>query len=220
MPTPTVENYLKTLFALQQRDSDEPVAMGHLARAMAVAPGTATAMIKALADAGQVDYTPRAGVRLSAEGEIQALDVLRRHRLIELFLVDVVGLDWAHVHEDAEALEHAVSDRLLDRIDAMLGHPKVDPHGDPIPSAKGKVIRRKTHSLADHHETGALRVVRVVDQDPSFLQFVDRSGLTPGTHAVVESRDDIADAITLKPDSGKRVTLGRAAAAKILVEAR
>lgn len=220
MATPTVENYLKALVFLQQAGPrDEPIAMGAIARAMDVAPGTATAMIKTLADSGLADYTPRAGVRLTAEGEQQALDVVRRHRLIELFLVDVVGLDWAHVHEEAEALEHAVSDRFLERIDDMLGRPKTDPHGDPIPTAKGKLARLKLQSLADGDVIGSVRVMRVTDQDPSFLQFVERSGLTPGTRATVQTRDDAADAITLKPEGGDAVTLGRAAAAKILIEA-
>src|SRR3954468_10456586 len=134
MPSSTVENYLKTLYAEQQAAGGDLVPMGALAAAMNVAPGTATAMVKALADAGLADYEPRGGVRLTAKGEKLALHVLRRHRLGGLFLVEVLGLDWSEVDEEAEELEHAISDKVLDRIDALLKFPQVDPHGDPIPT--------------------------------------------------------------------------------------
>src|SRR6476661_2815846 len=138
MPSSTVEDYLKSLYT-QQRGGGDLVAMGALATAMNVAPGTATAMVKTLADAGLVDYEPRGGVRLSAKGEKLALHVLRRHRLVELFLVEVLGLDWSEVDQEAEELEHAISDKVLEKIDDVLGHPEVDPHGDPIPNPKGKI---------------------------------------------------------------------------------
>src|SRR5215217_938715 len=138
MATVTVENYLKTLYSEQQRaQAGELVPMGSVAAAMNVTPGTATSMIKALAESGLVDYEPRGGVRLTTKGEKLALHVLRRHRLVELFLVEVLGLDWSEVDEEAEELEHAISDKVLARIDHTLGHPHFDPHGDPIPSSKG-----------------------------------------------------------------------------------
>src|SRR5688572_32218047 len=150
MPSSTVENYLKTLYSEQQHAGGELVSMGAIAGAMNVAPGTATAMVKTLADAGLVDYEPRGGVRLSSKGEKLALHVLRRHRLVELFLVEVLGLDWSEVDEEAEELEHAISDKVLDRIDALLEFPQVDPHGDPIPSSKGKLPARSSlTSLAE-----------------------------------------------------------------------
>src|SRR5438034_8848513 len=130
MPTSTVEDYLKSLYSEQQRGGGELVAMGALASAMKVAPGTATAMVKTLADAGLVDYEPRGGVKLSSKGQKLALHVLRRHRLVELFLVEVLGLDWSEVDEEAEELEHAISEKVLARIDELLKFPKVDPHGD------------------------------------------------------------------------------------------
>src|SRR5438034_298483 len=147
MPTRTVEDYLKALYAEQQRGTARGdgglVAMGALALAMSVAPGTATAMVKTLAEAGLVDYEPRGGVRLSGKGEKLALHVLRRHRLVELFLVEVLGLDWSEVDPEAEELEHAISDKVMERIDWLLDHPQVDPHGDPIPSAKGTIPHRR-----------------------------------------------------------------------------
>ena len=219
MATSTVEDYLKTLYTQQQRGGGERVAMGALASAMNVAPGTATAMVKTLDEAGLVDYEPRGGVKLSAKGEKLALHVLRRHRLVELFLVEVLGLDWSEVDVEAEELEHAISDKVLARIDDVLGHPQVDPHGDPIPSAAGKVPRRATVSLAQCELGRPMRVARVADQSPQFLQFVDRHSLRPGTEVVVRSRDDSADAVAIHPRNQPPVTLGTQAAAKILVEA-
>src|SRR5437764_14428083 len=146
MPSSTVENYLKQIYLEQQHAPQELVAMGRLASAMAVVPGTATTMVKALADSGLVEYEPRGGVRLTRGGEQLALHVLRRHRLVELFLVKVVGLDWSEVHVEAEELEHAISEKVLEKIDALLGHPSVDPHGDPIPSPQGKMPAPRLHS--------------------------------------------------------------------------
>src|SRR4026208_630107 len=141
VPSQTVENYLKTIFQAQIGlfEPDALVPMGQLATAIGVVPGTATTMVKALADSGLAHYETYAGVRLTPAGEKLAALVLRRHRLIELFLVKVMGMSWIDVHDEAENLEHAMSDRLVDRIDEMLGRPDVDPHGDPIPDSDGVV---------------------------------------------------------------------------------
>src|SRR5689334_7579483 len=158
MPSITVENYLKQLYLEQQNASEELVPMGKLATAMGVVPGTATSMVKALADSGLVFYEPRFGAKLTKGGEQLALHVLRRHRLVELFLVKVLGLDWSEVHEEAEELEHAISEKVLERIDALLGHPSADPHGDPIPTSKGKVATQKLASLAECDLNAPLRI--------------------------------------------------------------
>jgi len=222
MPSPTVENYIKQIYLEQQSstggESEALVPMGRLAAAMGVVPGTATTMVKALSDSGLVAYEPRGGVRLTRGGEQLALHVLRRHRLVELFLVKVLGLDWSEVHEEAEELEHAVSDKVLERMDQVLGHPSVDPHGDPIPSAKGKVDESRHGSLADCALNKPCRIARVLDQDPAFLQFVERCGLMPGVNVTVEVRDALADAVWVRPKDRRPLTLGTAAAAKILVE--
>jgi len=219
MPTSTVENYVKTLYLEQQRGTArELVSMGRLALACGVVPGTATSMVKALADSGLVDYEPRTGARLTRGGEQLALHVLRRHRLVELFLVRTLGLDWSEVHAEAEELEHAISDKVLDRIDALLGHPSTDPHGDPIPTAKGHVAPRRARRLTETQAGDRLRVARVLDQSPEFLQFVHRCGLTPGTLLTVEAHDTQADAVVLKLSDKKPMTLGTGAAFKIMVE--
>src|SRR5215213_4178607 len=221
MASVTVENYLKTLYTEQQHaraDGDDLVPMGTVAAAMNVTPGTATSMIKALDESGLVEYEPRGGVRLNAKGEKLALHVLRRHRLVELFLVEVLGLDWSEVDQEAEELEHAISDKVLAKIDALLNFPKVDPHGDPIPTSQGKLPHRALASLAECDLGARVRVARVIDQNPQFLQFVDRNNLKPGTELTVRSRDDIADSVAIHPKSHPSITLGTAAAAKILVE--
>ncbi|HET7696996.1 MAG TPA: metal-dependent transcriptional regulator [Vicinamibacterales bacterium] len=137
LPSSTVENYLKAIFQaqLQLPRKSDLVPMGQVAAALRVVPGTATTMVKTLSDSGLVKYEPYAGVRLTASGDKLAAMVVRRHRLIELFLVKVMGMNWNEVHAEAEHLEHAISERVIARIDEMLGHPAVDPHADPIPDA-------------------------------------------------------------------------------------
>jgi DtxR family Mn-dependent transcriptional regulator len=219
MASSTVENYLKQLYLEERGRPGELILMGRLAAAMGVTPGTATAMVKGLSKAGQVAYEPRGGVRLTPSGERLALDVLRRHRLVELFLVKVLGLDWSVVHAEADALEHALSDRVLDRIDALLGHPSTDPHGDPIPTPQGQVAEPPRISLADCPVGVPLRVARVVDQEPAFLQFVGRERLMPGSTVTVIQREAAADSVRLRTRGRRGVSLGLAAAARVLVEA-
>jgi len=219
MPTSTVEDYLKQLYLEQQAHPAELVPMGKVAAAMGVVPGTATSMVKALADSGLVTYEPRSGARLTKGGEQLALHVLRRHRLVELFLVKILKLDWSEVHAEAEELEHAISDKVLERIDALLDHPSVDPHGDPIPPAKGKMPGTRQISLMDCDLHTPLRVARVIDQEPAFLQFVNRCGLTPGTTLTLKSRDPQADSVSVSIVGKNTLTLGTSAAAKIFVEA-
>lgn len=223
MPTSTVENYLKHLFLLQQgQPKGRLVSMGKLARTAQVTPGTATSMVKALSKAGLVTYAPRGGANLTDAGRSLALIVLRRHRLVELLLVKMLGLDWSEVHDEAEQLEHAISDRVLERIDTLLGHPTVDPHGDPIPTAEGELRGKKFNRLVDCQSNQRVRIARVLDQDPSFLQFADRYGLTPGIELTVESNDSAADAVTIQIgsiDAALSITLGSVASGKFLVEA-
>jgi len=149
LPSSTVENYLKTIYLGTSAQRGEPrlMPMGQLASAVGVTPGTATTMVKTLAESGLVNYEPYAGVALTRAGRRLAALVLRRHRLVELFLVRVMGLRWDEVHEEAELLEHVVSDRLIDRMDEMLGRPEVDPHGDPIPDAEGVVKKQEALSV-------------------------------------------------------------------------
>ena len=224
LPTSTVENYLKAIHAGQSRLAGDRattdrdlVPMGQLSTALGVVPGTATAMVKTLAEAGLAFYEPYAGVRLTPAGEKLAAAVLRRHRLVELFLVQVMGMNWDEVHDEAELLEHAVSDRLIERIDAMLGHPAVDPHGDPIPDSDGVIHTPDLATLLTCATNQPLRVSRVVDQDATFLRFIEQSHLKPGQPVMVEERDTAADRVTVRAN-GASLALGQRAASKVLVE--
>jgi DtxR family transcriptional regulator, Mn-dependent transcriptional regulator len=216
MPTSTVENYLKAIL-VRSSDADAVVATGSLADALGVTPGTITTMVKSLAARGLLEHQPREGVRLTPAGRAHALAVVRKHRLIETFLVQVLKMDWKEVHEEAEALEHAISDRVLARIDAQLGHPASDPHGDPIPNPRRpQHDRGKGVSLATCGLQKQLRVDRILDQSPPFLEFIQRTGLKPGARVRVRERDPASGVVRCELRSGE-VTLGLPEAAKIEV---
>lgn len=216
MATSTVEDYLKTIFLAEGKPGGL-VTMGRIAEDLHVAPGTVTAMVKTLAQSGLVDYAPYSGVQLTEAGRRLALHVLRRHRLIELFLVQVLGMSWSEVHGEAEELEHAVSDRLIDRMDEMLGYPAVDPHGDPIPDARGVVAQPKLVALSGCRIGEPVEVRRVRDQGADFLRRLETLGLVPGSTVKLVARDEMADTVTLENGAGRPVQLGIRAAGKILV---
>jgi DtxR family Mn-dependent transcriptional regulator len=220
LPSSTVENYLKAIYQGQSalpRD-ERLVSMGQVATALGVTPGTATTMVKALAESGLAEYEPYSGVRLTAAGEKLAGLVLRRHRLVELFLVKVMGMSWAEVHDEAEQLEHVVSERLIERIDEMLGRPTHDPHGDPIPNPDGAIASKDLDSLLTCPVGTPLKVTRVADQDPAFLRFIENNDLKPGQPVEVETRDPAADSVLLRGKDRRRITIGARAASKLLVE--
>jgi DtxR family Mn-dependent transcriptional regulator len=174
-------------------------------------------MVKTLAESGLVRYEPYAGVALTPAGEKLAALVVRRHRLIELFLVQVLGFGWDEVHEEAEHLEHVVSDRLIARIDEMLGRPAVDPHGDPIPDAQGAVRPQNVQTLLTCPLSTAVTVTRVLDQDKTFLRFIERHELKPGQSITVEARDDASDSVRIRSNGAEPITIGARAASKVLV---
>ena len=216
----TVENYLKAIYQaeISQDNRGELVPMGQLSSALGVVPGTATTMVKALAETGLVLYEPYAGVQLTGAGQKLAALVLRRHRLLELFLVKVLDMSWAEVHEEAERLEHAASDRLIDQIDAMLGRPAVDPHGDPIPDADGSIETPRYQSLLTCPLGTVLVLSRVTNQDGEFLRFLEGNELTPGQSICVEHRDNAADHVLVRRvGSRESVVIGMRAAATLLV---
>jgi DtxR family Mn-dependent transcriptional regulator len=218
MPTSTVEDYLKVIYLEQERSGGGVVSPGRISQALGVAPGTVTAMMKTLTDSDLVTYEPYAGVRLTPAGRKLATHVLRRHRLVEAFLVQVMGMDWSEVHHEAEVLEHVISDRLLERMDEMLERPSVDPHGDPIPTATGKVPETRLDSLRTCGVGGRMRVARVTDQRAEFLQLLERHRLKPGRVVEVLSRDNLAETVEIAPEGGEPLQLGFRAAGRVLVE--
>jgi DtxR family Mn-dependent transcriptional regulator len=212
----TVENYVKAIYQKCSARAGRPAATGEIAEALDVSPGTVTSMLKTLGETNLATYTPYEGVQLTPAGEALALRVLRRHRLIELFLVETLDLTWDEVHEEAEHMEHAVSDLLIDRIDAFLGHPPADPHGDPIPRADGTIDEADGRSLAACRVGDQIQLVRVLDQSPEFLRYLSAAGLPLGARGEVVARHPEAGVVTIRV-AGSATTLGLDAAEKLLV---
>jgi len=219
MTSLTVENYLKAILQISIRHSVDWVATGQLATSLGVSPGSVTSMLKSLAEAALVEYRPYEGVKLTNQGRSLALRMLRRHRLLELFLVKTLNLTWDQVHEEAENMEHAVSDDLIDRIDEYLGRPESDPHGDPIPAPDGAMRggRDTALPLSQFAPGTRFRIVRVSNQGGDFLRFLAEAGLTPQTTGALVRRSEEAGLLVLKTDQGE-VSLGLAAGEQVLAE--
>lgn len=218
MASETVENYVKAIYTLREERGGPTVALGDVALAVGVTPGTATTMVKKLARDKLARYERYEGVTLTTRGEKMALAVLRRHRLIETFLVRTLGMDWSEVHEEAERLEHAISDRMLAKLDQFLGHPAVDPHGDPIPDSSGRLREAALVAVARCKPGATVRLARVLDQRADFLRFLDRHRIRIGTLLTLERAEPGAGTVTVLLDD-REVTIGDAAAANLMVEA-
>ncbi|SIN85340.1 metal-dependent transcriptional regulator [Agromyces cerinus] len=188
---PAIEDYLKTVYSHTEWQPD-PITPSVLAGKLGVAPSSVTEMVKKMAAQGLVSHVPYGAVRLTETGTVQALAVVRRHRLIETWLVQEMGYGWDEVHDEAEILEHAISDRLLEAIDARLGRPLRDPHGDPIPTADGSIAAepfvRADEAAAGHRG----RVIRISDRDPGLLRDLETAGVHPGVELEIEAHDDKA----------------------------
>jgi DtxR family Mn-dependent transcriptional regulator len=215
MATSTVEDYIKAIYALQHDLGEAPVV--RLAAALGVTKGTVTSMVHKLRDAGLARAERYGGVTLTPKGQRLALDVIRRHRLIEVFLVRTLKFDWSEVHEEAERLEHAVSRKFLERLDAFLGKPTIDPHGDPIPDAHGRLSERDESPLSDLARGARGVITRVSDQDPGFLGFAARHGLVPGARVAIVERIAEAESISVRCGRAAAVALSMGAAGKVLV---
>jgi DtxR family Mn-dependent transcriptional regulator len=191
------ENYAKAIYELQGR-GEGAVGTSAVAERLGVAPASASGMLRRLADEGLVSYEPYRGARLTTEGERVALEVIRHHRLIELFLAEVLGMPWDRIHEEAEVLEHHISEELEELIAAKLGEPVRDPHGDPIPDRELAVAADETISLAEL-ETGADAVFeRVSDSDPEMLRYLDSRGIRPGAVVRVTGREPFEGPISVR----------------------
>ena len=214
MPSLTIENYVKTIYLISTRQQEQPVATGQLAIALGVSPGTVTSMAKTLSETGLAEYKPYGGLHLSKSGCRLAMRIIRRHRLIETFLVRTLKLNWDEVHDEAENMEHAVSDLLIDRIDEFLGFPTSDPHGDPIPTAGGTIIPSEGVSLDQLSPGTPFRLVRVLDQTSGFLQDLSRDGLSIESEGIVRQNEG-----SFTVEIGKKqLTLAPEKASKLLVQ--
>lgn len=186
MSSSNVEDYLKTIYNLSAET--DAASTSAIAEALRVAAGSVTGMIKRLAEQGLVEHVPYYGARLTDSGEQQAVILIRRHRVLEMFLVQVLGYTWDRVHEEAERLEHAVSDELIDRMAQVLGSPSADPHGAPIP-ASGQAFVDRQYPTLDKLDVGCRAAVRRVrDEDPAALRYLAELNMTPGTELTLTDR--------------------------------
>lgn len=218
MPSATVEDYVKAIYALERESPTGEASVARLAASLGVTKGTVTSMVAKLREARLAKAERYGGIRLTEKGRTLALDVIRRHRLLEVFLVETLGFDWSEVHDEAERLEHAMSAKLLDRLDAFLGRPLVDPHGDPIPDAAGKVAASEGEPLSALAAGTKGLVLRVSDLDAAFLAFAARHGLKPGAAIAVTEVSPEAQSLTVRARGRAAVSMSLAAAAKVTVE--
>jgi DtxR family Mn-dependent transcriptional regulator len=191
-----VQDYAKAIWSLAQRH-DEPVSTSALADRLEVSPASASAMVKRLESMGLVEREPYHGVQLTRAGERVALEVLRHHRLLELYLSEALGMSWDRVHEEAEVLEHAISPALSDLIAAKLGNPTHDPHGDPIPTANGEIDEAPTRALADLAPGERGRFTRVSDSNPAMLRYLSGRGIAPGDELELIGREPFGGPLTV-----------------------
>jgi len=202
-----IENYAKAIYALARR-GDGTVTTNALAERVGVSAASVSSMVKKLAERGLVEHEPYRAVQLTAEGRRVALSVLRHHRLLELYLAEHLGVPWDRVHEEAEALEHVISEDLAARIAAKLGHPTHDPHGDPIPDAALVIDEGHTRSLAEMDIGERGRFVRVSDTDPEMLRYLDGRGIALGDELEVVAREPFDGPLTVRFGSEDHVLGG------------
>ena len=216
-PSEAIQDYAKAIYALQRRAEGQPVATNDLAERLSVTPASVSAMLKKLAELGLADHVPYRGVGLTDAGERLALEVLRHHRLLETYLAEHLGVPWDRVHQEAEALEHVISEDLEARIAAKLGEPTHDPHGDPIPNVDLVIDEGDARAL-ETLETGATgRFVRVSDSDPEMLRYLDERGVRLGDTLEVVDRQPFGGPLTVR--FGEELhTLGGGLAAAMRVE--
>jgi DtxR family Mn-dependent transcriptional regulator len=211
-----VQDYAKAIWSIGQRDA-APVSTSAIADRLQVSPASASAMVKRLESLGLASREPYHGVRLTRAGERVALEVLRHHRLLELYLAEHLGVPWDRVHEEAEALEHVISEDLEARIAAKLGEPTHDPHGDPIPSAALEIDEGHAHSLESLKPGATGRFVRVSDSDPEMLRYLDERGVRLGDALEVVDRQPFGGPLTVRFGSQLH-SLGGGLAAAMRVE--
>lgn len=214
MYTESIEDYLKAVYEIQKETGK--VSTNSLSEKLRVAPASVTSMMKKLSEKKLITHKRYQGVKLTGAGQKIALEVIRHHRLIELYLAEALGVPWDQVHEEAERWEHVLSEDLEDRMDKVLGHPTRDPHGSPIPSRDGTVIELDSIPLADLRPGQSGVVAEVSDHDPDLLRYVGKMGLYPMTRVEVLSVEPFSGPITIKVDESSHI-LGSQAAQYVFV---
>lgn len=212
--TGQAEDYLKAIYELEQ--GGEAAGTNDIAARLGIAAASVTGMIQRLARLGLVRAERYRGARLTDAGRAAALQLIRRHRILESYLVQRLGFGWDDVHGEAERLEHAASDELIARMAESIGNPTADPHGAPIPSATGEVDETRLESIGDLAAGRSATVVRMSDRDPAFLRYLDAMGIRPGAQLRVESREPFGGPITIEVE-GARHAVGAAAAERVYI---
>jgi DtxR family transcriptional regulator, Mn-dependent transcriptional regulator len=210
--TEAIEDYVKAIFSLQ-RGGEEPVSTSALAERLGVTPGSASGMMKKLDSLGLVDHVPYRGVVLTPLGRRLALEVLRHHRLLELYLSEAFGMPWDQVHAEAEVLEHVLSEELEELIAAKLGDPSVDPHGDPIPRRDGSIDEPETRSLADFAAGDRALFLRVSDSNPDMLRYLAERNIRPGQELEVVDEQPFGGPLFVRIAGGEHALGGALARA-------
>lgn len=195
--SPAVEDYLKAVYVLETR-LERPASTSALAERLGVTPASASAMAKKLAELRLVAHEPYRGVRLTARGKAAALEVLRHHRLLELYLAEHLGMPWDEVHAEAELLEHVISEEIEELIAVKLGHPRRDPHGDPIPLRDGRIDEAPTHSLKDLAPGTTGIFIRISDSEPALLRYLAEKGIAPGDELEVVEQEPFGGPLTVR----------------------
>jgi DtxR family Mn-dependent transcriptional regulator len=203
MYTPVVEDYLKAIWMLQQQES--PVSTSRIAERLGLTAAAVTAMIKRLAEQGLLRHEPYYGVRLAAQGELAALRIIRRHRVLELFLAEKLGYEWDRVHDEAERLEHAASDELIERLARLMGEPERDPHGNAIPTAQGEVDTSRYPALGDLEPGDPRRVLEVEVEEPEQLRYLGSLDLYPGAEVEVVRKSPFEGPVSLQVNGSPQV---------------
>ncbi|WP_344104171.1 metal-dependent transcriptional regulator [Myceligenerans crystallogenes] len=218
--TPVAQDYLKAVWSAQEW-STKKVTSKQLADRLGVGASTVSEMVRRLCDQGLLDHAPYGAVELTEAGRGFALQMVRRHRLLETFLVSELGYGWDEVHDEAEVLEHAVSDLLVERLDARLGRPRRDPHGDPIPAADGSVHRPDAAPMSEMDAGDSGVVVRISDADPEALRYLDEIGLGLDARVAVTARREYAGTLHVRwsaDDAERSADLGLLAASRVWIE--
>ncbi|HET7791033.1 MAG TPA: metal-dependent transcriptional regulator [Gemmatimonadales bacterium] len=201
--TRSVEDYLKAIYHLSAQGGFATTS--DIAALLTVAPPSVSGMVKRLSETGLIEHVPYRGVQLTAQGRRAALRMIRRHRILEVYLTAQLGYDWDGVHDEAERLEHAVSDDLIERMARALGDPRYDPHGAPIPTPEGEIEEAELVALAAAAPSTTLELREVGTQDPARLRYLAEQGLVPGTRLHVVSRQPFNGPVTVRTPGGERV---------------
>ena len=205
--TEAVEDYAKAIFGISRREGG-PVSTSALAKRLGVSPGTVTAMVKRLAELGLAEHEPYRGVELTPAGERVALEVIRHHRLIEAYLAEALGMPWDRVHDEAEVLEHYISEELEERMAAALGEPSYDPHGDPIPTPELALRPDEGVALNDLDPGQRAVFARVSDSDPAMLRYLAERGIRPGSELEVVAKEPFDGPLTVACEGSAHVLGG------------